>query len=152
MDLPIELWKHEIYPSLDYDSRINLNRSLPPEMRGNKKFSAKQIRGHSVFAVYHEVFTKLSSIVFEPLDEYRRVEKIKDLFRLFLKPLFEPILYITPLREQLLKKCDDFYESSILDLDDRQELNELCNTVKQKLAGFKNATYDSAPISLSYMF
>ena len=61
---PPDIWQFEIAPYLDYNSRIELSRLLPPEYRLKpRKFTKEEIISHSSTSVYETLRTRLQNIV-----------------------------------------------------------------------------------------
>lgn len=141
MELPYELWKYEIYPLLDYESRINLNLVLPPEARGRKRFNKRQIHCHGIYCIYtrlEETLTKLHELQ----NFAQRVKTIVKLFRLILNPFFQPILYSKTFRKVLVEKCDEFYGSPLISHKERKVMNRLCNKTKKVVTRIANSNSD----------
>jgi hypothetical protein len=148
MELPSELWKYEIYPYLDYDSRLNLNLVLDPETRGYKRINPERIRSHSAHSVYINMRDKIAALVFEDMELDVRILKIKTTFKLFLNPLFQPLFQIKSLREMTLQKCKEFSSASILSPEDREEFIDLEKRLKEKIALFQDNLTLSIPFSV----
>jgi hypothetical protein len=147
MELPYELWKYEIYPLLDYDSRINLNLVLPPEARGRKKFKKLQIHSHGIYCIYSHLTETLDKL--HDLDDItQRVNMIMKLFRLLLSPFFKPILNSKTFRTVVVEKCNEFYGSHLLTHKERKVMNSLCNKIKKVVTKIENSNSTEKLFSL----
>lgn len=49
LDVPQDVWQFEIFPLLDYDSRINLNRIMKPEYRVSRRFKKGETLAHAAY-------------------------------------------------------------------------------------------------------
>ena len=60
---PPDIWQFEIGPYLDYNSRIELSRLLPPEYRLKpRKFTKEEIISHSSSSVYETLRTRIQKV------------------------------------------------------------------------------------------
>jgi hypothetical protein len=128
-----DIWKYEIYPLLDYDSRLNLNLVLYPDSRGSKKINSELIKAHAIHSVYATIRDKIAQLVYEDMEFSLRVIKIKTIFNLFLNPLFQPLFQIKSLREMTRQKCKEFSSATILSPEDKEEFIELEKNLQQKM-------------------
>jgi len=146
MELPDDIWKHKIYQYLDYDSRINLNRVMPPQIRGKKRFTKIQIQKHASFAAAQtlaKIITRINLIQYNNRYKYTQIKKV---FRLMTNPLFQQVFHIIDIREIVSIKC---WELSQEDTNhDKDRLNELLQKTLRIIRSYSTKIEKSLPISL----
>jgi hypothetical protein len=105
-ELPLDVIRSYIFPCLDYESRIELNRCLPPWDRLSKKMDRASVERHdriTTVATVKEYLYKLEW-VWTPNDRYKIAIKM---FSLFFKPRYLNLVkHENGLRKVLLEKLD----------------------------------------------
>ena len=105
-ELPLDIIRVYIFPRLDYESRIQLNRCLPPCDRLSKKMDRASVERHdriTTVATVKEYLYKLEW-VWTPNDRYKIAIKM---FSLFFKPRYLNLVkHENGLRTVLLEKLD----------------------------------------------
>jgi hypothetical protein len=123
MNIPEDIWKYEIYPFLDYDSRINLNQILPPTARGSKKLSKNALKQHGSSMTTRDItrrVIKLNNLEFG----WIKTVWIIDFFTFIRKPLFQHVFHFIDFRKQFLKKCREFHNCAEIDIQHQKLLNQ----------------------------
>ena len=105
-ELPLDVIREYIFPRLDYESRIELNRCLPPWDRLSKKMDRASVEGHDRRTTTATVKTYLHKLewVWTPNDRYKLCIKM---FALFFKPRYLNLVrHQHDFRTALLEKLD----------------------------------------------
>ena len=139
MEISEDLWKYEIYPYLDYETRINLNRCLHPLSRGKKSFTKLQIKQHAVKSVTEALRTRTNKIN-NIISTSDKVREIKKLFTLLGTPRFQEVFHMETLRSVTMNKCSDFYNYS-------PELDEIIDELRLIISTYSGNIH-SCPISV----
>lgn len=142
-----DLWKYEISPYLDYETRINLNRVLPFEGRGFKKIPQKLLKGHAAKACYSTVSKYVfacSDFLYNSESEEEKAEQIIILFNKFLEPQILPIFYLEQMREKALDKCNEFYNLEIISEDLKNQMNIIIDKLRIELSKFNDNVISKA--------
>jgi len=130
MELPVEIWKYEIYTYLDYNSKINLNRVLKHELRGKTKMKKQDIISHIALCIAPIIKNNLLEISTQfPL--FSKFKGIKALFEKLQNPFIQQIFNFKKFKETALIKCSEFYDSNLLIDEDKKELNLLIDNVRK---------------------
>ena len=114
---PIDVIRHFVFPSLDYESRIELNRCLDPCDRISTKMSAEALDSHDRHICYHTLFMLLNKT--RTIDHPDIIIKTTKLHKLTIKifSLFQKPNYLNfisseiKLREVIFLKIQEFSES-----------------------------------------
>lgn len=123
MNIPDDIWKHEIYTLLDYDSRINLNQILPSAARGSKKLSKVSMKRHATSMCVADITRRV--IRLNNLEAgWNKTVWIIDFFTFIRKPLFQHVFYFKDFRRQFLRKCREFKNCKELDIQHEKLLNQ----------------------------
>lgn len=141
---PLDIIKHVIFPSLDYESRIQLNKCLSPRDRISTKLAKDAIDAHERFVCYHNLY-----ILFIRLDkpsnsytlEGMRTEKYRFLikiFSLFKKPNYLNFISAElKFRNTLLSKISEFstdiQKNDGVDISLKERVGRLLKAVKSKV-------------------
>lgn len=135
MNIPEDIWKHEIYSYLDYESRIKLNQVLPPSFRGYKRISSKVVKNHASSTSATAIIRRLSKI--NNLDlGWPKTILIIHFFKFLRKPLFQHIFNNKNFRENFLKKCCDFHSCKLIYRREEEELNDQIMKVREIIAKY----------------
>jgi hypothetical protein len=122
MNIPDDVWKYEIYPLLDYNSKINLNQILPPAARGSKKLCKNALKRHAASMSVADItrrITYLNNLEFG----WKKTILIIDFFTFMRKPLFQHVFNFKDFRIQFLQKCRDFRNCKEIDIQHEKLLN-----------------------------
>jgi hypothetical protein len=93
-EFPLDVIRVHIFPSLDYETRINLNQCLPPWDRIQKKMDPMGIRLHDHLLRKKHITSKLSELVVLASFDWgaklnvKLIKKLSELFRLHLDPRY----------------------------------------------------------------
>jgi hypothetical protein len=139
MELVGDVWEYRIYPYLDYESRIHLNKVLKPHLRGKKKFTKLQIKQHAIQSVARSLTTRIT-IINNIISTEEKIREIKKLFTLLCRPRFQEVFYMENIRNVTLSKCSDFYNYS-------SELDEIIDELALIIGSYSGNTH-SCPISV----
>jgi len=115
-ELPLDVIRVFIFPTLDYESRIRLNQCLPPWDRLTKKMPHASIERHDEITVVSEV----RSLIFKLEDRTtwhkgsgwleKRYKIFIHLFRILQKPRYLNIIFCRGnFRESVLDKIEAIY-------------------------------------------
>jgi hypothetical protein len=105
-ELPLDVIRVYIFPRLDYESRIQLNRCLPPCDRLSKKMDRASVERHDRITTVATVKQYLYKLewVWTPNDRYKIAIKM---FSLFFKPRYLNLVrHERDFRSVLLEKLD----------------------------------------------
>lgn len=115
--LPMVLITHFINPSLDYESRVNLNQCLPPWDRVSRKMPKDSIILHDINirkSVLSSLIYKLDRKSWEwgPINAINgnpRILLFIKIYRLFLNPMYFIIISHFPIfRKTIIDKASEF--------------------------------------------
>ena len=109
--LPLDVIREYIFPRLDYESRIELNRCLPPWDRLSKKMDRASVETHDRLATTDTVKKHLQKLewIWTPTDRYKLMIKM---FSLFFKPRYKNIArHNLVFRKTILGKLDSILNS-----------------------------------------
>jgi len=115
--LPMVLITHFINPSLDYESRINLNQCLPPWDRVSRKMPKDSIILHDInirISVLSSLVDKLDAKIWDwgprnAINGNPRILLFIKIYRLFLNPMYFVIISHFPtFRNAIIDKADEF--------------------------------------------
>lgn len=118
--LPMVLITHFINPSLDYESRINLNQCLPPWDRVSKKMPKNSVILHDINirkSVLSTLIYKLDRKIWDwgprnAINGNERILLFIKIYRLFLNPMYFVMISHFPIfRKVIIDKADEFEES-----------------------------------------
>lgn len=136
MNIPEDVWKHEIYPLLDYDSRINLNQILPPAARGSKKLCKLSVKRHAASMCVVDITRKI--IRLNNLESgWTKTVWIIDFFTFMRKPLFQQLFNFKDFRRQFLRKCREFKNCKEIDIQHEKLLNQQIFKLRQIIGNYK---------------
>ena len=105
-ELPLDIIRVYIFPCLDYESRIELNRCLPPWDRLSKKMDRASVERHDRITTTATVKTYIHKLewIWTPNDRYKLFTKM---FALFFKPRYLNLVkHERDFRTVLLQKLD----------------------------------------------
>jgi hypothetical protein len=138
---PPDIWKFEIAPYLDYNSRIELSRSLPPGYRLKpRKFTKEEIISHSSSSVYETLRTRIQKIV-EIKERQDKINFVNGIFKLILTPLFYNILSVEQFRDVLQIKCIEYK----IDIERSDDYDEFYDTLTTLLGKIRTYDYSLKP-------
>lgn len=136
MNIPEDIWKHEIYPLLDYDSRINLNQILPPAARGSKKLCKLSLKRHAASMCTADITRRI--IKLNNLEAgWTKTVWIIDFFTFIRKPLFQHVFIFKDIRRQFLRKCREFKNCKEIDVQHEKLLNQQIFKARQIIGNYK---------------
>jgi hypothetical protein len=149
-ELPLDVIRVYIFPKLDYESRIQLNRCLPPCDRLSKKMDHASVERHDTLTTtetVREYLLKLSYIM-TPNDRYKLAIKM---FALFFKPRYLNLVrHNNNFRSVLLEKLDSLkilhqgYRGVYPDIDITTRLVKTMKRLKRRVLNtpFENDIVD----------
>jgi hypothetical protein len=137
MNIPDDIWKHEIYTFLDYDSRINLNQVLPSAARGSKKLSKNVLKRHAASMCTLDITKKI--IKLNKLEGgWIKTILVIDFFTFMRNPIFQQAFYLKDFRTQFLKKCRDFHNCKEVDIHHEKLLNQQIFKARKIIKHYKD--------------
>lgn len=128
-ELPTDIWKYCIFPCLDYNSRISLNKVLCHDLRVYKTWTKQDIEGH-----YGTIAARILNPYVEKI--IRKINNCRDIFDLFvqiLKPKFAVLLRNKNFRKAALEKAKMFQIEALLYNRKKFSLVKLMKTVVKRL-------------------
>jgi hypothetical protein len=146
---PLDLIRHSIFPSLDYESRIALNRCLDPCHRISTKISAEALDSHERYVCYHTLLLLLNKkkIYLNLTQQYKEAIKI---FSLFKSPVY--LNYISSeikLRTNIMLKIEEFSQDiqnqDGVDISVKERLGRAIKAARIKIE--KTAICTKIPVS-----
>ena len=69
-NIPMDVIRYELFPFLDFESRINLNQCLPPQDRVSKKFDKAFIEAHQ-----RDIYISMIRVYLYQIDEISAYDK-----------------------------------------------------------------------------
>ena len=149
-ELPLDVIRVYIFPRLDYESRIQLNRCLPPCDRLSKKMDRASVERHDIVTTTHVVKEYLLKLewVWTPNDRYKIAIKM---FALFFKPRYLNLVrHNNNFRSVLLNKLDSLkipqqgYRGVYADIDITTRLVKTMKRLKRRVLNtpFENDIVD----------
>lgn len=138
-ELPLDVIREYIFPRLDYESRIELNRCLPPWDRLSKKIDRASLETHDRLTTTEVVKRYLLKLdwVWTPNDRYKLATKM---FSLFFKPRYLNLVrnnlgFRTVLLEKLdsLKAPHQGYRGQYADIDVTTRLLKTMKRLKKRV-------------------
>ena len=149
-ELPLDVIREYIFPRLDYESRIQLNRCLPPCDRLSKKMDRASVERNDIVTPTHVVKEYLLKLdwISTPNDRYKLAIKM---FALFFKPRYLNLVrHNNNFRSVLLQKLDSLkvpqqgYRGVYPDIDITTRLVKTMKRLKRRVLNtpFENDIVD----------
>jgi hypothetical protein len=136
-----DIWKYEISPYLDYETRNNLNRVLPLSGRSTKKIPQKLLKGHAAKACYSIVSKYVfacGDFLYNSDSEEEKAQQVIILFEKFLEPQILPIFYLEQMKKKALNKCNEFYNLEIISENLKNQMNIVIDKLRIELSKFND--------------
>ena len=143
--LPVDVYRWELLPYLDWSSRLNLNLAMPKNCRIVERFTKEELIGHEV-----AVLITLVKGRFDKLDrEYhrnRQAQKLIDIFNLFTKPRNKIlIIHYKNFREALVERSKHYSNGTLTSRRDgvilplARNLARLCRNLLSEISTMTHA-------------
>jgi len=142
-ELPLDVIRVFIFPTLDYESRIQLNQCLPPWDRLTKKMSRASIEMHDEIAGVTEVrrllFKLEESHTWHRTSDWleKRYKAFIHLFSILQRPRYLNIIFCREgFRKSALEKIEDIYNTvpgSKVDIGLKERLLSTVTRLKKKI-------------------
>ena len=154
--LPVDVYRWELLPYLDWSSRLNLNLAMPKNCRIVERFTREELIGHEVTVLITLVkgrFNKLD----EEYDRDRQAQKMIDIFNLFTLPRSKIlIIHYKNFREALIERSKHYSNGALTSRRDRvvlpvaRKLARLCRNLLLEISTlvFADTQYPSRAITL----
>jgi len=112
-NLPLEIIHHEIFPNLDYSSRVVANAMLPPQDRISKKLDEDKILRIQITMSVRKILKFLRSIEAMGFNKIgQRNRRILKMFRWFLKEDTTVFKYKLSVRNIVIKNTTRFLQEN----------------------------------------
>jgi len=86
-NIPLDVIRYELFPFLDFESRVNLNQCLPPRDRVPKKFDKAFLEAHERDICISMIRSYLTSIEDMPSGD-KKFKRIKKMYKLMQTPTY----------------------------------------------------------------
>lgn len=161
-ELPLDVIRVFIFPTLDYESRIQLNRCLPPWDRLTKKMHRVSVENHDEITVVSEVrrllFKLEESYTWPRASDWleKRYKAFIHLFSILQRPRYIRIILCRGgFRKSTLEKIEDIYKTvpgDKVDIGVKERLLSAITRLKRKIlaaAPYKQGIpiYDVNPLT-----
>lgn len=137
-ELPLDVIRVYIFPKLDYDSRIELNRCLPPWDRLSKKMNPASVNAHDRLTTVPEIKKYLDKLNNNRIgDNTKRFKLIIQMFCLICRPRYINMTqYNFNFRQTLFDRLEHFKEEARrvnVDINLKVRLIKVMKRLKNKL-------------------
>lgn len=113
-NLPLDVIQFEIFPSLNYDERINLNQCLPPQDRISKKMLKASIERHERSILVETIRAYLDLHENSLFTVEKQLENMIKMFILLQKPRYFTLIARYPaFRDCVIQKIRNLVEQLI---------------------------------------
>ena len=140
INTPLDIIKHVIFPSLDYESRVQLNKCLSPRDRISKKLAKDAIDAHERFVCHHNI----SILLNKPSNSHSlewRTEKYRlliKIFSMFKKPNYlnfisAEIKFRNTILLKISQLSSDIQQNDGVDISLKERVGRLLKAVKSKV-------------------
>jgi hypothetical protein len=161
-ELPLDVIRVFIFPTLDYESRIQLNQCLPPWDRLTKKIPRYSIETHDEIAVVNEVRRLLFKLeerhTWHRAPDWleKRYKAFIHLFSILQRPRYLRVIFSRgSFRKSVLDKIEDIYNTvpgDKVDIGVKERLLSTITRLRKKIklgAPYKQGIpfYDVEPLS-----
>jgi hypothetical protein len=134
--LPLDIIRVYIFPKLDYDSRIELNRCLPPWDRLSKKMNRASVEIHDRITTVPEIKKYLDKLelIWTPTERFKLIIQM---FCLICRPRYINMTQYNPtFRQTLFDRLEHFKEEAPrtkCDINLKVRLVKVMKRLKNKL-------------------
>lgn len=95
-NIPLDMIKSKVFPSLNYEDRINLNICLPPKDRISRKMSKASIEKHERTILIMTIGKYLDTNKNSLLNIEKQLQNMIKLFRMLQKPRYFALIAMYP--------------------------------------------------------
>ena len=137
--LPLDAIQYEIFPYLDYESRVNLNQCLPLEDRISKKINLAAIVRHDRILRIQTLQKALISLENEAEHTDKRIYKMCNIYEILYSPLYFPVILeqialrnvvVDKIKEVLsFSTVDQYYSKGAL-----SRIHRVCKKLEKKIS------------------
>jgi hypothetical protein len=101
-NLPLDVIQYEIYPYLDYNSKVTMNSMLPPQDR----IRAPLKKDHALSIFIHILAARLSSFITNFIHSANKLTRVRSMFKMYrnLHLLYPLIQHCKKMRDATIEK------------------------------------------------